>query len=181
MNNTKKLALSAMMTAVGVLLIFFNFPLIPQASFLRYDLGDIPILILTFALGPLYGFLSTVVVSVIQAMFLSADGWFGGLMHVLATSALLLPAGLLCRKQKTVKRRLLGLGLGVAAMVVMMVVFNWVLDPVFYGMPRSAVEGLLPWVALFNLIKAGLNAVLSFVLWQSLSVVLKKKFPWLIS
>ena len=76
MKQTKKLTIAAMLSAVGVLLIFLNFPLVPQAGFLRYDPGDIPILILTFMLGPVYGVLSTVVVSVIQALFLSADGWF---------------------------------------------------------------------------------------------------------
>ncbi|PWM39844.1 MAG: ECF transporter S component [Clostridiales bacterium] len=174
MKQTKKLTIAAMLSAVGVLLIFLNFPLVPQAGFLRYDPGDIPILILTFMLGPVYGVLSTVVVSVIQALFLSADGWFGGLMHVLATSALLLPVGLLTRKKETVRRRIAGLLIGVAAMVAVMLAFNYLLDPVFYKLPRAAVVDLLPWIGLFNLIKGGVNAALALLVWQGLGAVLKK-------
>jgi riboflavin transporter FmnP len=51
--SIRKLAVLAMLVAIGVVLCFLiHVPLIPAASFLEYDPADIPILIGTFAFGP---------------------------------------------------------------------------------------------------------------------------------
>lgn len=178
------MTLTAMLTAVAVILIFVNFSIFPQAAFLKYDFGDIPILIVTFAFGPLYGFISTVIVSVIQALFLSADGWFGGLMHIVATSALLVPAGLFykfSRKKQDKDSNIVfnraviaGLSLGCICMTVSMIAFNFFLDPIFYGMPQQAVVSLLPWIGLFNLIKSVANSVITLIIYKYIFRIINK-------
>ena len=59
--------------------------LIPVVPFLEYDPADIPILIAAMAYGPVSGLVLTVVVSIIQGMFISTTGPWGILMHVIAT------------------------------------------------------------------------------------------------
>ena len=62
--KVRKLVTMAMLAALSIVLVYvIHFPIFPAASFLEYDPADIPILIGTFAYGPLAGVLLTVVVS----------------------------------------------------------------------------------------------------------------------
>ena len=93
--KVRKLVTMAMLAALSIVLVYvIHFPIFPAASFLEYDPADIPILIGTFAYGPLAGVLLTVVVSVIQGMTVSSgSGLMGIAMHIFATSILVLVAG----------------------------------------------------------------------------------------
>ena len=83
-DRTVKLGLLA---AISILLVYLiHFPIFPAASYLEYDMADVPILIGTFLFGPLWGLLLTAVVSVLQWVLVSpASGWVGALMHFCAT------------------------------------------------------------------------------------------------
>ncbi len=72
--STRQLVSMAMLGAISIVLVsVVHFPLIPAAAFLEYDPADIPILIGTFAYGPLAGLLMTIVVSIIQGVTVSAQ------------------------------------------------------------------------------------------------------------
>lgn len=74
--RVKKLALLAMFTAIGAVLItLVHFPLFPAAPFLQYDPADVPILIAAFAFGPVAGILVTVLASVYSG-FLFGRRWY---------------------------------------------------------------------------------------------------------
>ena len=45
MTNTRKLAYIAILSAVSFLLLYFSFPLIPAADFLKVDFSILPVLI----------------------------------------------------------------------------------------------------------------------------------------
>ena len=102
--NIRKLAVMALLVAVSVVLIYaVHFPLIPAAAFLEYDPADIPILIGALAYGPLAGVCLTVVASLIQGVTVSAgSGLYGIVMHIIATSTLVLVAGSIYRFRRTV-------------------------------------------------------------------------------
>ena len=127
----KRLTITAMLTALSVVLTFFNFSLLPQVPYLKYDAGDVLILIVTFIYGPLYGMLSTAITAAFQALFLSAEGWFGGLMHIISTGALIIPAGLVYLKHKTKKHAVIGLAISCVTVTAAMLCFNYILTPVF--------------------------------------------------
>ena len=171
----RKLTISALLTALAILLTLINFPIIPAVAFLRFDFADIPLLIVTFSFGPIYGFISTILTAAFQATFLSADGWFGGLMHVLSTGSLILTAGLIYRHKKSKKSALIGLACGTAAMVIVMVAFNYFFDPFFYHLDVKVVVSLLPFIALFNFINAGVNSIITFVIYKYISKLIKMK------
>jgi riboflavin transporter FmnP len=59
-------------------------------------------------------------------------------------------------------------------MTAVMGVANIILDPIFYGMPVEAVYGLLPYILAFNAIKAGVNSIITFVLYKRISKFLHK-------
>ena len=160
--KVRKLVTMAMLAALSIVLVYvIHFPIFPAASFLEYDPADIPILIGTFAYGPLAGVLLTVVVSVIQGMTVSSgSGLMGIAMHIFATSILVL-----C---------------GVLAMTAGMVVFNYFITPYFItpdladtaavAANREFVKTLLvPVIVPFNLIKAGVNSVVTFLVYKTVS------------
>jgi len=169
--NTKKLTMMAMFTAIGAVLITaVHFPLFPSAAFLQYDPADVPILICGFAYGPVAGILVTILASFIQAFFLGGDGVYGFLMHVIATSALTLVASSIYRTNHTRKGAVIGLTAGTLAMGVVMMIANHFITPAFMGAPTAVVDAmLLPVILPFNLLKAGINSVITFLVYKTVS------------
>ena len=175
MNNQKtqsvKIAKMAMLVAVSIVLVMIiHFPIFPAVAFLEYDPADIPILIGTFAFGPVAGITLTIVTSLIQGLTVSSvSGLYGIIMHILATSALVLVAGTIYRRNKTKKSAVIGLSAATAAMTVVMFFANMAITPAFTGFPLSAVMDLMPFILLFNIVKAGINSVVTFLLYKRIS------------
>ena len=169
--KTVRLAKMGMLVAISIVLVYFiHFPIFPAVAFLEYDPADISILIGTFAFGPLAGILLTVVTSVIQGVTVSAaSGLYGIIMHVISTSVLVLVSGLIYKYNKTRKGAVIALLCGVAAMTLVMIGANMIITPLFMGVPRNIVWSLMPFIACFNAIKAGINSVVTFLLYKRIS------------
>lgn len=170
--NVRRLARMGVLSALAIVLaLLIRFPLMPAAPWLEYDPADIPILIATFLYGPWWGLLMTVVVSVIQGTTVSAaSGWIGIVMHILSTGAFCVVAGLIYRRNKTIKTALVALIAGVLVTTVVMVGCNMIFMPLFLGRALQDVINLLvPVVIPFNLIKAGINAAVTFLMYKSIS------------
>ncbi len=172
-----KLAILAAMSIVLMLLI--RFPIFPQLGFLEYDMADVPIFIGAFMYGPVWGLVLTFVVCVLQGVTVSAgSGWIGILMHFIATGAFVIVAGLIYRgERRTLKHAVLALCAGTIAMVVTMIPLNHFMTPLFIGGDYKAAQGtvwnLMPYIIAFNAIKAGVNAVLTFLLYKAVGKLLK--------
>lgn len=180
MSNTQtksvKLAKMSMLVAISIVLAWVIHPsILPMVPFLEYDPADIPILIGSFAFGPLAGVILTVVTSILQGLTVSAQsGIYGIIMHILATSTLVLVSGLIYKKEKTRKHAAVGLVLGTLAMAAVMAGANLVVTPYFMGAPLQAIIPLLPYIVLFNLIKAGINSLVTFIIYKRISTFLHK-------
>lgn len=170
--KTKKLAVMAMLVALSVVMVsLVHFPIFPAAPFLEYDPADIPILIGALLYGPLAGIVLTVVASVIQGLTVSAGaGLYGILMHIIATSTLVIVAGGIYRLRRSTRFNIVGLVLGTLTMGGVMMVANHFITPYFSGWPVAAVDAmLLPVILPFNLIKAGVNSMLTFLVYRVLA------------
>ena len=179
--KTARLAKMAMLAAIS-LVFLFAFKLIPGlgqiftfGGFLEYDPADIPIFIGTFAFGPLGGFVLTVIVSVVQGFTVAATaGPYGPLMHIIATGTFVIVAGLIYKRNKTMKGAIIALIAGTLSMTLIMIPANILITPLFFGMPREAVYPLLPLIIGFNLGKAGVNSLLTFFLYKRISKFLHR-------
>ena len=173
--TTQKLAKLAMMTAVSlVLLLIVRIPF-PPAPFLVYDPADVPIYITAFAFGPLEGLAVTLVVCLLQAFGLGGDGLYGFVMHFVATGIVAVVIGMMYKGNKTRKTALKALVTGVIITVVVMCFMNILVTPVYMGAPREAVVAMIPTVIIpFNLLKAGINSLLTLVLYKRISVPLHR-------
>ena len=154
-SNTSKLAKMAMLVAVSIVLVaLIHLPILPMVPFLEYDPADIPILLGTFAFGPVAGLCLTFVTAILQGVTVSAQsGAYGILMHIIATSALVLVAGLIYSRNKTKKNAILGLVFGTLAMVLIMIPANMLITTKFMGLTLEALMPFMPWIILFNFIK----------------------------
>ncbi|MEG2054575.1 MAG: ECF transporter S component [Oscillospiraceae bacterium] len=170
--DTKKLAMMGMLTALSVVLVaVIHFPIFPAAAFLEYDPADIPIFIGTFLFGPVSGLAITLVASTIQGLTVSvAAGPIGIIMHFLSTGSFVIVAGLIYKKGKSLKRAIIALAAGTLTMTLAMVICNLVFTPIFMGAPmESVIEMLLPVIVPFNLMKAGVNSVITYLVYKPTS------------
>lgn len=157
-----------------VLSLLVHFPLIPQAPFLLYDPGDVPILVASFKFGPGLGVLLALIVATLFALITGEGGPWGILMHFLATGSYVFLAGWIYRKRRTAQRAVLGLVLAPLLMTAIMVLANLLVTPIYLGVPRSVVWGmLLPAIIPFNLLKGVINGAITFFVYKRISVFLE--------
>lgn len=175
--NLRKTVVMAMLVAIAVVSLYIiRMPLLPSAPFLEYDIADVPVLIGTMLFGPLAGFVILVITSLIQALTVSASsGIIGFIMHVCASGALVISSGLIYKKIHNRKGMALGLVVGSLLMTAVMIPLNLVFTGIFMGTGVQAVVSMLiPAIIPFNLIKAALNSVLTFLLFIPVSAVYSK-------
>lgn len=165
-----------LLCAISIVLVYLiHFPIFPSAAYLEYDMADVPILIGSFLFGPFWGLLLTAAVSVLQWLLVSPQsGWVGALMHFFATGSCALIAGFVYRRKHTLRGAITGMLFGGLAQVLMMVPLNLIFTVHFNGAPQSVVLALLPTVIIpFNLMKVGINGLLTFVLYKKAGKLLR--------
>ena len=177
--STKKLTLFAMFAALAYVIVMlfklFPIPLFPAASFLTYEPKDVIITIAGFLFGPLASAIISLVVSLVEMFTVSDTGPIGALMNFLSTCSFSCTAALIYKKIHTGKGALLGLLCGSLAMIAVMLLWNWLITPIYMGYPREAVEAMLVPVFLpFNAIKAGLNSAVTLFLYKPLVNALRR-------
>ena len=165
--STKYVAVCGMFIAIAYVLTLVG-QLVPNvAGFLSYDPKDVAVVIIGFIMGPMASVLVSVVTSLIEMVSVSSTGPIGFLMNVLSTCAFAVPAAILYRKMHNQKGAVLGLLAGIVCMAVCMLLWNYIVTPLYMGVPREVVAGMLASVFLpFNLIKGALNAVLTMLLYK---------------
>lgn len=177
--NVRMLTTLSVLTAFSiVLMLLIRFPIFPSAPYLEYEPMDVPILIAGFAFGPMAGLIVAAVSSLIQGLTVSAaaGGWVGILMHFIATGALVTVASLVYKRKQNITGAVIGLIVGTVAMAAVMIPANLIITPAFYGTPVDVVKSLLlPVIIPFNLIKAGINSAVAFVLYKPLRHLIIKK------
>ena len=189
--KTHKITITAMMAAVGVLLQFLEFPLpflVPP--FVKMDFSELPALLASFSLGPVYGVAVCLLKNCFKLMT-TYSGGIGELGNFLMGAAYTYVAGVVYRRIKTRKGALIASGLGSIAMAVASVPINYYITYPFYTklMPLDAImeayaairpgaNGLLECLLLFNmpftLLKGVLVAAVCFLIYKSLSPLLHR-------
>lgn len=161
------MAVVAMFTAVSFVAVLMSKVIPDVAGFLSYEPKDVVIVIAGFIFGPLTSVLISVIVSFIEMITISATGPYGFLMNVISTCAFAVPAAWIYKKQHSQRGALLGLAIGVAALTLSMLAWNYVITPFYMGVPRATVAAMLATVFLpFNLVKGGINAGLTLLLYK---------------
>ena len=178
--DTKKITIIAMLCAIAYavtflahMVPFLNF--IPAVGFLKYDPTDIIIAIGSFMMGPLVGFIMSVIVSFIETITISSTGPIGFIMNVISSCAFACTASAIYKKKRDMTGAVIGLISGVIAMTAVMLLWNYFLTPLYQKVPREVIVSLLiPGFLPFNLIKASINSAFVLLLYRPLVTALRK-------
>lgn len=172
--DTRQLVTMSLLCAIGVLLSFIEFPLLPAAPFLKFDASIMPAMVCGFAYGPAAGLACGIVGAIIHGIIM-ADYW-GAIMNVLVIIGYVLPAALIYRKMRTMKGAVLGLAAAVTCSIVMAIVGNLAITPIYLNTPVEVVVGMIvPVLVPFNIVKALINSVLTLIVYKSISNLITPK------
>ena len=174
--DTKELTMLALLAALAYVVMFLSKQIpVNVLGFLNFDLKDVNICITGFLFGPLPAAGVSLVVSFIEMITISSTGPWGLLMNVLSTCAFACTAAWFYQRKRTMKNAILGLVIGVLLMTAVMLLWNYLITPIYMKMPRAAVAKLLiPTFLPFNLIKGGINATLTILLYKPVVTALRK-------
>ena len=165
--DTKKLAVLAMLTALAYVVMWISKILPSVNGFLDFDFKHVVICIGGFIYGPVSAGLITVVVCFIEMITISGTGPWGCLMNIIGTASFCCTACYVYKKNHTMKGAVIGLSLGVIVMTALMLLWNYLVTPIYQGMPRSAIADMLVPVFLpFNLVKGGMNMAATLLLYK---------------
>ncbi len=174
--KARDLTILALLAAVAYVVMYLS-KLIPVnvLGFLNFDLKDVIVCIAGFLFGPLAAAGISLVVSLIEMVTISSTGLWGLLMNVLSTCAFACTAAYIYQRKKTIKNAIVGLVVGIVLMAVVMLLWNYLITPIYMKVPREQVVGLLiPIFLPFNLIKGGINATLTVLLYKPIVNALRK-------
>ena len=171
--KTRKIAATGMLCALTYVVMAVG--RVPVVLFLKYDPSDIVVTLGGLIWGPMTAFTVSAVVAVIEMLTVSDTGILGCIMNVVQTVSFACTAALIYRRRRTLGGAVAGLLTGCAAMVAVMMLWTYFLTPLYMGYPREAVAALLlPAFLPFNLLKAGLNASVTFLLYKPVVTALRK-------
>jgi len=179
--NTNKMVKISLLSALALILMYIDFPVIPLFPWLRIDLSDVPALIGAFGFGPLAGVLIELIKNILIVLVKGTQtGLVGETANFLVGVALIFPASFVYSRNKSKKSAILGMILGALCMEVVGVIANVYFLLPAYGMQMSPTEsikyitlGLLP----FNGIKALIVSVLTYIVYKKVSVSIFKAEP----
>ena len=174
--SAKSIVLIGMFCAIAYVVMLLS-KLIPisVAGFLTFDLKDVIIAICGLITGPIQAVIVSIIVSFIEMITISSTGPIGLLMNVLSTCAFVVPITLIYRRKRTFAGALIGAVIGVISMTVIMILWNWLITPLYMGIDRSVVVGMLiPTFLPFNLLKGGINAAATILLYKPIITALRK-------
>lgn len=175
-SRTKNMTTMAMLAALAFLVMLVGrIPMVAAAPFLKYDPKDVIIIIGGFIFGPFAAFMISLVVSIIEMLTVSETGPIGAIMNLLSTCSFACLASVIYKKKHSIKGAVIGLVSGIALMVAVMLAWNYLLTPIYMGYPREAVAAmLLPVFLPFNLVKGGLNAGITLLIYKPVVMTLRK-------
>lgn len=176
MNFTaKKLTTIGMLCAMAMAVnLLISFPMIPSVAFLKYDPKDIVIVMGGFIFGPMSAFIMSVICAVLEILFRGGT-ILDVLMNVISTSTFACVAAFLYKKNHSRRGAVTGLVLGAFLSTACMLLWNFIITPIYFSIPRAeVVKLLLPGILPFNLLKTGLNACITFVFYKGVVKALRK-------
>ena len=189
--RVRNLAVTGMLSAVGCVLMMFDFPLpmlIP--SFVKMDFSELPALLASFSIGPVSGIMVCLLKNVLSAIFHGSTLGIGEVCNFLMGAVFTGVAGLIYKRNKTRKTAIIGSLVGAVVMAIASVPINFFFSYPVYAAAFGGMEAiiaayqainpnigsLLGCLIVFNLpftlVKGLLTSLLTFLVYKPLSPIL---------
>ena len=191
--KTRNMVSIAMLAAVAVVLMLFEFPLPFLPPFYKIDASELPVIIGAFAMGPWAG----VLIELIKVLLnLLLDGtttaFVGEFANFLIGCSYVVPASFVYYYRKSKKSAVLGLAVGTLACAVVGCLLNaYLLLPAYSKAFKMDIEALIAMgtaankaidsmftfvlfaTAPLNILKCGLVSVITMLIYKPISRILK--------
>lgn len=168
----KEISIVGMLCAIAYVAVVVG--RIPLVLFLKYDPKDIIIAISGLIFGPSTSFFVALIVSLIEMFTISENGILGFMMNIISSCSFACTAALIHKRNRRLSGAIIGLLCGWGCMVCVMLIWNYLIAPIYMGYPREAViKLLLPAFFPFNLIKGGLNTAITMLLYKPVITALR--------
>ena len=177
--DTKTITSIAMLTGVSVIIAWMS-KLMPPVMFLDFDFKHVAVCIGGFTFGPMAAAIIGILSSLIEMLTFSHTGPWGFLMNALATCSFCCTASWVYKRNHTKKGAVIGLSLGLIFMVIVMLLWNYLITPLYMTgasgelVSRATVAAMLPTLFLpFNLAKGGMNMAATLLLYKPVVTALR--------
>ena len=173
--DTRTMVSLAMLAVIAYVVMCLCKFLPSVSGFLDFDFKHAIICIGGFIFGPASAALVTVVVAFIEMITVGSSQFIGFIMNVLGTASFCCTASYVYQRNRTRKGAVTGLALGMCVTVVVMLLWNYFLIPLYTPtISRDAVAGMmLPVLLPFNLAKSGINMGLTLLLYNPVVTALR--------
>jgi len=176
-------------TAFILMYLEFQVPLFP--GFLKLDFSDVPALVASFAMGPLYGVMVELIKNIIHAT-ITQSGGIGEIANFSVGSIFVYTAGIIYQFNKTRKNALISMAIATVVMAFTASLLNyyvflplyqkvmgWPMDAII-GMSKAANKNIVDVRTLiaygifpFNVLKGIMLSLITLLIYKKLSPVLK--------
>ena len=172
--KTRDLVVCGLFAAIAYLFTFIGRAIPAYQGFLSLDPKDSIIVIAGFALGPWATIAISVVVSFIEAISNSSTQLIGFVMNVLSSVAFSFIPALIYKKRRKFKAAIIGLLISSCVTIATMLLWNYLITPLYQGWPRETIASmLLPVFLPFNAIKCAMNTALVILLYKPFVRILR--------
>lgn len=175
------------LSAIGVILMFFEIPLPMMPNFLKLDASELPAIIGAFVLGPMAGVFIELIKNMLHLANTHTMG-IGELANFLVGVAFVVPAGYLYRKYSSRGGAVLSLATATFSMMVVAAVLNYfMLIPLYQAVLHFPIEKMVALgtvanphiidlasfitmaIAPFNVIKGAILSIFTMIIYKKLS------------
>ena len=144
-SNSARIVTIGMMAALAMILQMFDFPLLFIApGFYKLDFSEVPVLICSFAMGPVAGVTCELLKNILKVLFRGTSTAFvGDFANFAVGCSFIVPASIVYLKHKTKKMAIAGCIVGTIVITIFGTLFNaYYLLPAFakiYGMSMESI------------------------------------------
>lgn len=173
----------AVIAAIALLIMKFEFPVIPMIPYLKMDFSDVVVAMSTIIFGPLGGTMVALFKSLLNYLISGANllSLIGDTAAFLASIAFALPMYYLAKKHPDKNSaKIWGIVVGILGLTIVMSILNaFVLTPMYlkfanFKLPNGMLSYIFTAIVPFNLAKGLVNGVIVFILWKSVIPQLQK-------
>lgn len=192
--TTRTMVKISALSVIAFVLMLLDFPLWFTPPFIKFDISDAPALIGAFAMGPMAGVLIQLFKNLLDLLIDgSSTAAIGELANFIVGSIFAYSAGLIYYKNKTLKRAVIGMFVGVITMTISIAFINYYIMIPFYAkvfnMPLeniitmgSAVNKyvvdlksmIIYAIVPFNLLKGLVVSLVTLILYKRVSPILHR-------
>ena len=194
--SIRSLTVIGVLSAIAIVLMLFDIPLGFLPSFYKIDFSEVPVMIGSFALGPVAGVMIEFIKILLNLLINGTDtAGIGELANFFIGCSIVVPASIIYSRKKTKEGAVLGLVIGTLLLTIVGSLLNaYILLPAYgaaFHMPidrliamgtaiNPSINSMSTFILLavvpFNLLKGVLVSIITILLYKKLSPIIKGNY-----